>query len=248
MKRLLASVLTSTLVTMSAGAWADDAHEPAPPGAEPTQAATPLTTRASPPLSLAPTDQPSHVGYKLFAFVVVVLGAGVWLRRKRGRALATPKARVDVLGRTSVGVRSELVVIEVDRTRLLVGVTPGTIQTLAVLDPAEPVEVAASTAELAAEPAEVAASPAELAAEPAGEGETGGIGRRALLDLRRMIGPRAAASPSPAPRRPRSTSKFARVAGQAKGLLLALEEPVEDGGPAARSAARPSERNAPRAT
>lgn len=106
--------------------------------ADPTQAsATPLNIRPSipSPLSLAPSHEGLGLGYKLLAFAVVAGGLVLYARKRRGgRGLDAPKSRIDILARSGLGVRSELVVIEVDGTRLLVGMTPNAIQTLAVLD------------------------------------------------------------------------------------------------------------------
>lgn len=238
MNRLFASAMGVTFMAMALGARADEAREPAPPAQAPVDGATPLATRPSAPLSLAPVSDGSHPGYKLFAGVVVVLGAGVWLRKKRGAKGAAPASRIDVLGRASVGVRSELVVVEVDRTRLLVGVTPGAIQTLAVLDSVEP--VAAPIEE------EAAAAVEEKSKEE--EEEHKGDRLRSLLDVGRALSSRLASppAPAPAPRLRASKTKLANVAGQAKGLLLALEEPLEGGEPPARNGGRSAERSAAR--
>lgn len=182
----------------------------------PAPAATPLATRPSKPLTLASPNEGTPFAYKLFAGVGVAAAAGLWLKKKRRGHAPTTASRIDVLGRTSVGVRSELIVVEVEGTRLLVGMTPSAIQTLAVLDAVDA-------------PAVEAPAPLELPAR-----ERAPIARaeeRPLLEMadraRSLLGgvgaPAKAAAPkrAPAPK----TAKLPRVAGQAKGLLLALEQP-----------------------
>ncbi|MBX3258168.1 MAG: flagellar biosynthetic protein FliO [Labilithrix sp.] len=182
----------------------------------PAPAATPLATRPSKPLTLASPNEGTPFAYKLFAGVGVAAAAGLWLKKKRRGHAPTTASRIDVLGRTSVGVRSELIVVEVEGTRLLVGMTPSAIQTLAVLDAVDA-------------PAVEASAPLELPAR-----ERAPIARaeeRPLLEMadraRSLLGgvgaPAKAAAPkrAPAPK----TAKLPRVAGQAKGLLLALEQP-----------------------
>ncbi|MBX3196770.1 MAG: flagellar biosynthetic protein FliO [Labilithrix sp.] len=189
----------------------------APPSAAPeAPAATPLATRPSKPLTLASPSEGTPFVYKLFAGVGVAAAAGLWLKKKRKGQAALPASRIDVLGRTSVGVRSELLVVEVEGTRLLVGMTPSAIQTLAVLD--------AVDAPAVEEPA-----PLEIAARE----RTPIVEERPLLEMaeraRSLLGGIGATAKPAAPKRAPAakTPKLPRVAGQAKGLLLALEQPNE---------------------
>ncbi|MBX3210417.1 MAG: flagellar biosynthetic protein FliO [Labilithrix sp.] len=189
---------------------------PAPPSAAPeAPAATPLATRPSKPLTLASPSEGTPFVYKLFAGVGVAAAAGLWLKKKRKGQAALPASRIDVLGRTSVGVRSELLVVEVEGTRLLVGMTPSAIQTLAVLDA---VDAAVE------EPA-----PLEIAARE----RTPIVEERPLLEMaeraRSLLGGIGATAKPAAPKRAPAAKmpKLPRVAGQAKGLLLALEQPNE---------------------
>ena len=70
---------------------------------------------------------------------MLLLGAiGVWGWKQRSKAVPageTPELRI--LRRTSIGVRSELLVVEMGGQRLLLGVTPNTIQNLYIASFAE---------------------------------------------------------------------------------------------------------------
>ena len=128
---------------------------PAPVAAAPTPAApspvapptaTPLPVRPSRPLALAPERAPagSDLGWK---FLVVFAGAAAALAywRKRNPPLTLdlgPELRI--VRRASIGVRSELLVVDVAGQRHLLGVTPSAVQHLAILDDED--KPAASTA------------------------------------------------------------------------------------------------------
>jgi flagellar protein FliO/FliZ len=229
-KALFASVIALTLTALTATALADEHPAPAP-------SSTPLTTRPSRPLTLAQANEGTPLGYKVIAGVGVAAAAGLWLRKRRGNQMVKAKSRIDVLGRSSVGMRSELLVVDVEGTRLLIGMTPSSIQTLAVLETPDAVDAADATAE-ASEPAEepvrqapvrtealervVSIARERQAVEPAAQ-----LGDRVrTLLANRQAAPRAAAKKAP-PRRVAAPPKNDLVAGQAKGLLLSLEEPEE---------------------
>lgn len=212
MKALAIGVIALTLAAVTTPAFAD---EPAAP--EPAASATPLATRPSKPLTLASPSEGGSFGYKLLAGVVVATAAALWLRKKHGRRPVAPATRIDILGRTSLGVRSELLVVEVEGTRLLVGMTPGAIQPLAVLD--TPVD-ADATADEETAPVRADASERE---HPALE-----VADRARLLLGRPRTETKAAQPPPRRTAPVRPAKANIVAGQAKGLLLALEPPPAD--------------------
>ena len=233
MKALRAGVMALTLAFVPTVAVAEEA--PAPPAAPavaapvapepspaPAVAATPLATRPSKPLTLASTNEGTPLGYKLIAGIGVIAAAALWLRKKRGTRTVGPASRVDVLARTSVGVRSELLVVEVEGTRLLVGMTPSAIQTLAVLDGAPE-----ASAEASEEPASVEAPERERRpVEPSPERPVRQVADRARALLGGMRSPHrpAAAAPKRAAAAVKGP-KIPRVAGQAKGLLLALDQP-----------------------
>jgi len=69
--------------------------------------------------------------------LIVVLGLfflALWLMKKTGM-LATPdKQVIKVVGGLSLGVREKLVLVQVGHKQLLLGVTPGRISNLLVLD------------------------------------------------------------------------------------------------------------------
>jgi flagellar protein FliO/FliZ len=222
MKALVACVMALTLTAVASTALADEA--PALPAAPALAAsATPLAPRPSKPLTLANSNEGTPFGYKLLAGLGVVAATVVWLKKKRKSGSALPASRIDVLGRTSLGVRSELLVVEVEGTRLLLGMTPSAIQTLAVLDgvtaEAEPIE---SVARTGPDPSRPVVELAERA--------------RTLLAGARAAKP-AAPSPKRAPAAKKATA-MPRVAGQAKGLLLALDPESEPEGGGAEDRAR----------
>lgn len=69
--------------------------------------------------------------------LLVVLGlvfAVAWLLRRFNRWQVTADGQMKILGGLSVGTRERVLLIEVGETQLLVGVSPGRIQTLHVLD------------------------------------------------------------------------------------------------------------------
>ncbi|MET0103273.1 MAG: flagellar biosynthetic protein FliO [Sedimenticola sp.] len=66
--------------------------------------------------------------------VVGLIFALAWLVRKFGHLPMQGKGMVEVLGGVSLGPRERAVVVKVGETRLLVGVAPGRVQTLHVLD------------------------------------------------------------------------------------------------------------------
>ena len=146
---------------------------PAPPFA-PAPSDLPLALRPSSPKPLTLATEPTSTPwpYKLL-FGAAVLGACavVWKKRRSlASKLAAPETPVRVLGKTSMGLRGELALVEVGGMRILVGVTPSSMQTLAVLpdDYAEAAEQAASRTEPEPEraaPRESRAVPSRRAAE-----------------------------------------------------------------------------------
>jgi len=69
----------------------------------------------------------------LVVVVALILGLA-WVLKKYGRLPNNNVVDMKVLGGLSLGTREKAILIEVDNTRLLVGVTPGHIQTLHVLE------------------------------------------------------------------------------------------------------------------
>jgi flagellar protein FliO/FliZ len=195
---------------------------PAPTIAPPVEAAaTPLAVRPTPAthLTLAPSSEGIGTGLKVLAILGVGGALAFFIRRKR-TATAIPASRISIVARESLGVRSEVVVLDVEGTRLLVGLTPTTMQTLAVLDPPE-----ADGLDTAEE-------------EPFQPDETFGDRVRSLLGAVETSPPRVAAAKPVAPAKPRpsmsrplpstrsnkSNLAMRDVAGQARGLLLSSDE------------------------
>lgn len=69
----------------------------------------------------------------LAAIVVLIFGLA-WLLRQVFRLQPTMHGRMRVLGGLSLGPRERIVLVKVGDTQLVVGTTPGRIQTLHVLD------------------------------------------------------------------------------------------------------------------
>lgn len=129
-------------------------------------AGTPLAVRPSKPLELADDAPRLGVAWKLGAIVVVgALAAWVWRQRSPVlQAQDLPSLRI--LRRTSIGVRSELLVIEMDGQRLLLGVTPTTIQNLYIAPLAEDERLATDEVEAVVEPRAHATEPVRRARDP----------------------------------------------------------------------------------
>lgn len=168
MKRaLLASVTALTLaVTSIAQAEPAPAEAPAP---EPPPAGIRSTTEPSlplrppVPLELAKPAPSTSWGSRLGLVLLLGLGAFAYVRTRRARPGARAAApAIKVHGKTSIGLRTEIAIVEAAGLRLLVGVTPSSVQTLAVLPNAEDEEADALAAEM-----DVAPAPRFAPADPA---------------------------------------------------------------------------------
>lgn len=245
-------VLAAPMAAAAQPAAANPAAAPAEEG--------PLGTRPTPKaLQLAPESSGTPFGYKLIAGLVLAAGAFFWIKKRKGNLLGGTKAsdakKAIVVTRTSVGVRSDLLVVEVDGTRLLVGMTPNAIQTLAVLatppdaeemlaDPEVEKKFTSARAalgiddedevELTSRPSRAPASPivdrvrsllAARESEPKPEILTKADERPAATPARRTparTSPVARTAQTPARRK--ESPLRGPIAGQAKGLLLAMED------------------------
>ncbi|MET0028022.1 MAG: flagellar biosynthetic protein FliO [Candidatus Thiodiazotropha sp.] len=67
--------------------------------------------------------------------VLAVIFAAAWLFRRYTQLPVGGKGMVRVLGGASVGSRERVVVVEVDETRLVLGVSPGQVRTLHTFEP-----------------------------------------------------------------------------------------------------------------
>lgn len=230
----LSAAFAGAIALTAPAVLADDPPTPSPIASS----ATPLHTRPAKKLELASPSDGTPLFYKLLVGGVVVAAAIVYARKK-GVGLKTEKKRssIDLLARQSIGVRSELLVVDVEGTRLLVGMTPGSMNTLAVLQ--TPEGVVGEESPLVGEEKYMSASEEDdddapapaprVGVRRAPEDEIDELeGRvRSLLDARKKK-----AAPAPvAPARPRGASgrpvlgPSSRVPGQAKGLLLSMEDP-----------------------
>jgi flagellar protein FliO/FliZ len=72
--------------------------------------------------------------------VLATIIALAWAARRYGRFSMAGKGLVNVLGGITLGSRERVVVVQVEDTRLVLGVAPGRIETLYVLDRAEDAE------------------------------------------------------------------------------------------------------------
>jgi len=146
---VIALALFATALTRPAGADPVLDTPPSamtqPPVAPATPPATPLATRPSAPLTFEPSPGPSGVVIKLLVFAAAA-GCGAWLWKKRStRPVEKRIPDLRILGRVVAGSRSELLLVEIEGQRLLLGVTPHTVQNLYIVPdaptdgvPAEP--------------------------------------------------------------------------------------------------------------
>jgi flagellar protein FliO/FliZ len=118
------------MVPPSIAAPAADTSLPDAPAAE---TGTPLALRPNKPLELAHEPPPSSMGWKLVALAAILGGAAFYARKKMW-VKPTEDGQLTIVRRATVGFRSELLVVNVEGQRLLLGVTPNSIQSLAVLD------------------------------------------------------------------------------------------------------------------
>ncbi len=129
----LALVATSLTANAAAAVEGDVAAAQAP-----APSATPLSLRQSKPMELAPEPQHGGAAWKVAFVLVLVGGAALVLRRRAASPLKSRQTELTIVRRAALGLRSELVVVNVEGQRLLIGVTPHTIQSLAILDSDEP--------------------------------------------------------------------------------------------------------------
>lgn len=77
----------------------------------------------------------STVGGLLFVLAIIIGGA--WLFKRYAQLPMGGKGIVRVVGGVSVGTRERVVVVEVENQRLLLGVAPGQVRTLHILQGSE---------------------------------------------------------------------------------------------------------------
>ncbi len=90
-------------------------------------------------ISAVPTGSLVQVTLGLFVVLVAIV-IGAWLVKRLGHFPSTPDSDLKVIGGLSMGPRERVVLIQVGKEQVLLGVAPGRIQKIHVL--AEPVEQA----------------------------------------------------------------------------------------------------------
>ncbi len=123
MRARISSLIALPAVVVSLPLWA---AEPKPGTGAATQ--------------LAPSALGGGVLLQTVLFLVLIVGLIVglgWVVRRMGGMTAGGKGLISVVGGVSLGPRERAVVIQAGDTRLLVGVAPGRVQTLCILDGAD---------------------------------------------------------------------------------------------------------------
>ncbi|MBK4990304.1 flagellar biosynthetic protein FliO [Pseudomonas sp. S36] len=99
-------------------------------------AATPALTPAAPPGSLS--GQLAQMVFGLLLVVGLIFLLAWLLRRVQGSAVKGGQV-IEIVGSRAIGPRDRLLLVQVGKEQILIGHSPGSIETLHVL--AEPVEV-----------------------------------------------------------------------------------------------------------
>ncbi|WP_028633460.1 flagellar biosynthetic protein FliO [Pseudomonas parafulva] len=99
-------------------------------------AATPALTSAAPPGSLS--GQLAQMVFGLLLVVGLIFLLAWLLRRVQGSAVKGGQV-IEIVGSRAIGPRDRLLLVQVGKEQILIGHSPGSIETLHVL--AEPVEV-----------------------------------------------------------------------------------------------------------
>jgi flagellar protein FliO/FliZ len=140
-----ASMLTGDVYALDEPAPSVAPVDGVPPmlAASPAATTTPLAIRPK-AIALAPDSSDSGLGWKIVAFLALVGGGAYYLRKRFRPAGVADDGRLTIVRRASIGIRSELLVVNVEGQRLLIGVTPNSIQSLAILDADEPEQLRAA--------------------------------------------------------------------------------------------------------
>jgi len=202
-----------------------------------------LPLRTPQPLALAPEQTGSSWGIKLAFFGAIAAAGFIAYRKRKAKKPEDKKVAVKVLGKTAMGLRGELALVEVGGMRLLVGVTSSSMQTLAVLpddadfemapaieekaEKSEKVEVGTRARSLLAEleGTITRTPPKTLAVAPAPAAFSASRYEKARTARDDDDAPESAPAPPRrrAPRAPREMGdRDSAVAGQARGIALAL--------------------------
>jgi flagellar protein FliO/FliZ len=91
---------------------------------------------ASAPCWAAPAGITPSLGRWLGGLIVVLglLVLSLWLLKRLSRLQASAGCQIRVVGGLSLGGRERLLVVEIGQTQLVLGVAPGRVQTLHVLE------------------------------------------------------------------------------------------------------------------
>lgn len=95
-----------------------------------TDSVSPQDTTAGPP----PAPQTGTVGWKLFLGSGAIAALAWWYQKKHPRSAAREAPAIRVVSRTRIGLRADLLIVEVQGQTLLLGVGAQGIQNLALLD------------------------------------------------------------------------------------------------------------------
>lgn len=104
------------------------------PESAPARGGTPLTVRPNRPLALNTEHRGAQESWKLVLGLGVLGLAGWAWKRRQGHGPTTMGPELQIVRRASVSDRGELVVVDVAGQRMLLGVTPNSVQQIAVID------------------------------------------------------------------------------------------------------------------
>ena len=93
---------------------------------------TPLQTTTALPLGVS-SGSLLQVTLGLLVILMIIIGIA-WLVRRYGRFQSSASGSLKILGGLFIGPKERIVLLQVGDTQLLVGVAPGRVQTLHVLD------------------------------------------------------------------------------------------------------------------
>ena len=102
-------------------------------------------------LTAGPVSDPNLAGNLIqttlgLLVVLLVIGAAAWAFKRFGNIQVGAQGRMKVIGGISLGTRERAVLLQVGEQQLVVGVSPGRVQTLYVLETPVPVEEEATGA------------------------------------------------------------------------------------------------------